>query len=184
MFVSHFPKFFEIERSKSSNTSTAVVLEDGCILEEFVKSSPKEFHLAETFKMKLNNGREMKVVFREDNLIRALYTDSSFYSIVGPEFCLVFDVMYAKTGTEAVAESFYRVVEKQEIDGGQSQSVLSMRAKVDWCFPQAINCESTLPDVASLYIKGNKDLGLKKHHVPVYQDKTLNEWFWLKFICA
>ena len=79
--------------------------------------------------------------------------------------------MYAKTGTEAVAESFYRVVEKQEMDGGQSQSVLSMRAKVDWCFPQAINCESTLPDVASLYIKGNKDLGLKKHHVPVYQDK-------------
>ena len=45
-----------------------------------------------------------------ENVITALYCDSSFYSVIGPEFCLIFDIMYAKTGTEAVAESFYRVM--------------------------------------------------------------------------
>ena len=35
--------------------------------------------------------------------------------------------MYAKSGTEAVAESFYRVVEKQEMDGGQSLKAIVQR---------------------------------------------------------
>jgi hypothetical protein len=52
-------------------------------------------------------------------LIEALNTDSQFYSKVGQEFCIVFDIFYSKTGTEAVAESLYPVVEKQEMDGGQ-----------------------------------------------------------------
>jgi hypothetical protein len=33
------------------------------------------------------------------------------------EFCLIFDILYAKSGTEAVAKSFYRVVDKQEMEG-------------------------------------------------------------------
>ena len=75
------------------------------------------------------------VLFSRNNLlIEALYTDSQFYSKVGQEFCIVFDIFYSKTGTEAVAESLYRVVEKQEMDGGQSISVLGNRAKIDWFF--------------------------------------------------
>jgi hypothetical protein len=113
----------------------------------------------------------MEVLFQEENVITALYCDSSFYSVIGPEFCLVFDIMYAKTGTEAVAESFYRVIEKQEMDGGQSHKVLVNRSKVDWSLPPVIQCEPALTKMAQLYIDGDKARGLKRHHVPVYKDK-------------
>ena len=100
-----------------------------------------------------------------------MYQDSSFYSLVGPEFCLVFDIMYAKTGTEAVAESYYRVVEKQEMDGRQSLDVLASRSKIDWCLPPVLQCDSALKEIAQLYVEGDKTRGLKKHYVPVYSDK-------------
>ena len=99
-------------------------------------------------------------------LIEALYTDSQFYSKVGQQFSIVFDIFYSKTGTEAVAESFDRVVEKQEMNGGQSISVLGNRAKIDWCFPPIVRCERALDEMAKLYVNG-----LKKHNVPVYTDK-------------
>ena len=65
----------------------------------------------------------MKVFFDEEAQIEALYTDLSFYSAIGEEFCLVFDIFYAKSGTEAVAESCYRVVEKQEMEGSRQQAL-------------------------------------------------------------
>ena len=84
---------------------------------EFTKSVSPVFSLTEVFKVKLSCGTTLDMVLQEDAVIHALYTDSSFYSLVGQEFCLLFDIMYAKTGTEALAESFYRVVEKQEMEG-------------------------------------------------------------------
>ena len=75
--------------------------------------------------MELSSGRTLDAILQEDALINILYTDSSFYTLVGSKFCLLFDIMYAKTGTETVAESFYRVVEKQEMEGGQSVEVLA-----------------------------------------------------------
>ena len=82
-------------------------------------------------------------VLQEDAVIHALYTDSSFYSLVGQEFCLLFDIMYAKTGTEALAESFYRVVEKQEMEGKQSLDVVALRSKIDWCLPPVLQCDGS-----------------------------------------
>ena len=75
--------------------------------------------------MELSSGRTLDAILQEDALINILYTDSSFYTLVGSKFCLLFDIMYAKTGTETVTESFYRVVEKQEMEGGQSAEVLA-----------------------------------------------------------
>ncbi len=107
----------------------------------------------------------------EQELITALYTDTDFYTSIGQEFCIIFDVMYAKMGTEAVVESFYGVVRSQEMDGGQSIKVLGDRAKVDWCFPPVLDCERALDEMARLYINGDSELGVKRHHVPVYKDK-------------
>ena len=109
-FFSHFPQFFKavVATDTATNTVTAapsraarkskivpLVLENGAMIEKFLKSLPQEFHLTEMFTIKLNNGREIDVIFQEDDMIRALYLDSSFYSEVGPEFCLIFDIMYA-----------------------------------------------------------------------------------------
>jgi hypothetical protein len=77
----------------------------------------------------------------------------------------------AKTGTEAVAELFYHVVEKQEMDGEQGHEVLVNRSKVDWSLPPVIQCEPALTEMAQLYIDGDKARGLKRHHMPIYKDK-------------
>ena len=93
----------------------------------------------------------------------------TLYFQIGQEFCIVFDIMYAKTATEAVAESFYRVVEAQEMDGGQSLDVLGNRTKVDWCCPSVLQCERSLTEMAKLYIDGDKSMGLQRHHIPVFK---------------
>ena len=176
MFVSQFPKFFkEIKDAtkpgeKTAGATSIQLPSHDVRVTAFTKCSPKKFCLAEVFQVTLSHGEEKQVVFEEEEVIKALYEDSSFYSAVGREFCLIFDIMYAKTGTEAVAESFYRVVEMQEKDGGQSQEVLSMRAKVDWCFPPVIQCESALAEMANMYLNGDKERGLKRHHLPIYKD--------------
>ena len=82
------------------------------------------FSLREIFQLKLSDGSEFRVVLQEQFLIEAVYTDSQFYRKVGQQFCIVFDIVHSKTGTEAAVESLHRVVEKQEMNGGQSISVL------------------------------------------------------------
>ena len=76
-----------------------------------------------------------------------------------------------KSGTEATAESFYRVVEKQEMEGGQTIDVLMNRAKIDWCLPSVIQRDSAITEMAKLYINGDKELGLAKRYIPVYRDR-------------
>ena len=120
------------------------------------------FSLTEIFQLKLSDGSAFRVVLQEQFLIEALYTDSQFYSKVGQQFCIVFDIVYSKTGTEAAAESLYGVVEKQEMNGGQSISVLGNRARIEWCFPPIVRCERALDEMAKLYVNWVKSVGLKK----------------------
>ena len=77
--------------------------------------------------------------------------------------------MYAKTGTEALAE-------KQKMEGKQSLDVLALRSKiVDWCLtPVLQQCDVALSEMAHLYI-GDKKHGPKKHYVPIYRDKRSNQ---------
>ncbi len=82
----------------------------------------------------MDDETSVDVVFQEEKFLEALYTNPNLYMKVGKEFCVIFDIFYAKTGTEAVVESFYRVVESQEQDGGQKLSTLAWRSKADWCF--------------------------------------------------
>ena len=65
--------------------------------------------------------------------------------------------MYSKAGTEAIAESIYRVMETQEMDGGQSHDVLSLRTKVDWSLPSVLQSEAALDSMIDLYLKGDKE---------------------------
>ena len=56
------------------------------------------------------------------------------------------------------------------MDGGQSIKVLGQRAKVDWCFPPLLSSEKAIDEMAKLYLSGNKILGVKRYHVPVYRN--------------
>ena len=127
------------------------------------------FDLRDKFRVTLSDGSSSIYVLQEDQLIQMLYTNPTFYQAVGREFCIIYDIIYdifyAKAGTEAMAESFYRVMDAQEKDGGQSQEVLTMRTKLDWCLPSIMQCEKALSGMAKLYIEGDKSLGLKRHFI-------------------
>lgn len=168
-FQSLFPRFFKVLETKGSLRE--IQLKDNSYVKSFQKAETTDFTLSDTFRVVLDDGKEETVALQEQEVISALYTDADFYTSVGQEFCIIFDVMYAKTGTEAVVESFYGVVRSQEMDGGQSIKVLGDRAKVDWCFPPVLDCERALNEMASLYIDGDNTLGIKRHHVPVYQNR-------------
>jgi hypothetical protein len=75
------------------------------------------FDLLDKFRVTLSNGSSSIYVL-QDQLIQMLYTNPTFYQAVGREFCIIYDIFYAKAGTEASAESFYRVMDAQEKDGG------------------------------------------------------------------
>ena len=173
MLVSHFSHFFKkiVEKANEDFCSEELVIPDGVTLKSSMKSSSPQFSLSEVFHIEFTNSKKMKVLFDEQIFIESLYTDSSFYSVVSQEFCLVFDIFYSKSGTEAVAESIYRVVEKQEMEGGQTMGVLMNRAKIDWCLPSVIQCESALAEIAKLYINGDKELGLSRHYIPLYRGR-------------
>ena len=82
---------------------------EGALVTSFLEDTQNhQSTLSEVFQIKLNNGYKKDVIFNEDVLIKSLYTDSSFYSAVGQEFCSIFNIFYAKSGPEAVAESFHR----------------------------------------------------------------------------
>ena len=44
-------------------------------------------------------------------------------------------------------------------------------AKIDGCLLLVIQCDSAIMEMAKLYINGDKELGLAKHHIPVYRDR-------------
>jgi hypothetical protein len=168
-FMSLFPRFFKVQEKPGNYKE--IQLKENYFIKRFEKAEATEFTLSDVYNIELDNGKEETVFLHEQELITALYTDTDFYTSIGQEFCIIFDVMYAKTGTEAVVESFYGVVRSQEMDGGQSIKVLGDRAKVDWCFPPVLDCERALDEMARLYINGDSELGVKRHHMPVHKNK-------------
>ena len=140
-----------MKKDNGDLSSEPLSIPDGIAMTMFQRSTGPQFSLSEVFEVELSNEEKMKVFFDEVALIEALYTDSSFYSAIGQEFCLVFDIFYAKSGTEAVAESFYRVVEKQDMEGGQTIDILMNSAKIDWYLPSVIQCDSAITEMAKLY---------------------------------
>ena len=90
----------------------------------------------------------MKVVLHEE-VITAIYTNTQFYKSIGQKFCVIFDVLFAKTSTGAPAETHYRIVSNQEMDGSQDLSTLSMRARIDSCFPATIQCQRPVEEIVA-----------------------------------
>lgn len=126
MFHTHFCNFFKQITVKDNGDFSLkdLVVPEGVFVIKFLEGTRRQFTLSEVFEVELSNGEKIEVLFDEEIVIKSLYTDASFYSAVGQEFCLIFAIFYAKSGTEAVAESFYRVVDKQEMEGGQSTGCL------------------------------------------------------------
>ncbi len=104
------------------------------------------------------------------SVFATLYTNEEMYSFVGREMCIAIDIAMAMSGSEAVVESYYSVMKSQKKDGGQNNKTLVERTNVDWCFPNPLQCQETINEVAALYLDGDAEVGLPKHQVPIFLD--------------
>ncbi len=137
MFHLHFWNFFKkISSTSSDGIDTLEIhnLPQEVVVEKFEVSVPKKFTLSEVFHLELSNGETMEVLFLEKNVITALYCNSSFHSVIGPEFCLVFDIMYAKTGMKPL----------------QNHSTVSWRS-MKWMVDRVMRFLSIVPRLISLF---------------------------------
>ena len=121
LFQTYFPRFFvKLEKEKDK---VPVKLKSEQRISSFTASNSENFDLLDKFEVCLNDGEKFTAVLKEDCIIECLYNDPEFYESVGHEYCVVFDIMYSKAGTEAIAKSVYRVMETQEMDGRQSSFI-------------------------------------------------------------
>ncbi|CAB4031484.1 Hypothetical predicted protein, partial [Paramuricea clavata] len=106
------------------------------------------------------------IILDEAKVYQSMYTNSEVYNILGKEVCIVQDIALAKGGTESIVESFYSTMASQSLQGGQSNEVLTLRTKIDWCFPPVIQLDTAITEIAKIYIDGDKQLKLKSHMCP------------------
>ena len=89
--------------------------------------------------MTLLNGKQIKAVVDEPVLIETLYNVKEIYSRIGPEFMIALDVALANGGSEAIAESFYSVMDAQKQRCHQSNPIMELGTKIDWLLPHVGN---------------------------------------------
>ena len=104
-FLSLFPKFFKVQETPVSFKE--IQLTENSFIKRFTRVEASKFTLSDQYCVVLDSGQTEMMFLQEQEVITALYTDTDFYTSVGQAFCIVFDVMYAKTGTEAVVGSHF-----------------------------------------------------------------------------
>ena len=84
------------------------------------------------------------------------------------------DIALAKSGPEAIAKSFYNCMRCQQYPGGQSNWVLTTRAKVAWCLPSVDKCDKIIRDAISVYLSGDDKIKVHRQNVFFTTNKHKN----------
>lgn len=127
--------------------------------------------LEQTFEVKLSTSEEkLHVKLLEDRLWEALYKDPSLYSLVGREGCLALDFAFNIGGSEAIAETFFRVMEAQRKDN-QSPETMDMRTLISFCMPHPIQCPEAISKIAAIFREGDLRNKVKRHRTNIFYDK-------------
>ena len=87
--------------------------------------------MSDAYKIELNNGQKKTVYLHEQEVITALYTYTEFYTAIGQKFCIIFDVMYAKTGKKLSWNLFMGLFIAKKWTAVKALKTLGVRAKVD-----------------------------------------------------
>ena len=116
LFQTYLPRFFA--KLEKGNVQVPIQLKSEQRISSFAANSSGNYDLLDKFEICLTGGEEFTAVLKQDCIIKSRYNDPEFCESVGREYCLIFDIMYSKAGTEAIAESIYRVMETQKMDGG------------------------------------------------------------------
>ena len=98
----------------------------------------------------------MHVKFLEHRLWEALFMEASLFSQIGRAGCLTLDFPYNMGGSEAIAETFFHVMESQRKDN-LSPEMLDMRTLISFCLPglpEASQCPESTSNIAAIFRKG------------------------------
>lgn len=132
--------------------------------------------LQNVYEVVFEDGSKVYATLNEANLYRHIYTNEDLYTSIGKEGCLAIDVSLAKGGTEATVESVYSSMSSQNQTGPISNETLSLRTKIHWSMPNALLAERAVAEIAKIYIKGDKDKGLREHKLPIIQGSSANKY--------
>lgn len=136
-----------------------------------VKERTDEFQLEEHFSIKLEGASDQVcLALSEAAIWKEIYTNPVVYNLLGRVACVVLDVVYNMGGSEAIAESYYSVMNSQRFDGGQLNETLDMRTLVDWCLPPVLACPNSVSAIAKIYREGD-DGKVNKHRCQLFHDK-------------
>ena len=110
------------------------------------------------FTIKFANGKQHHVRLHEQNFYSSFYAREDLYGIAKAPSCAILDIVLAKGGPEAIAESYYRAMRAQQQSGGQSNETLARRTKLNWCLPSLNKCEDIIKESVSVYLKGDDNI--------------------------
>lgn len=131
----------------------------------------KSVGIRQRFIVTLLNGTKVKAVLDEPKLIETLYTVENIYTKLGPEFMLSLDIAIASGGSEAIAESFYAVMDTQPQQCHQSNKIMELRTKIDWLVPYIGNNTDNL-------VEGIAEQYLQRHSSPLLRDpRSIKNFF-------
>ena len=142
--------------------------------------NPDEFSGETKFIIKLSNCQGTFAVRLDDQQMWLnIYTESAVYSAIGPEGCVILDVAYNIGGSEAIAETYFGIMENQKQDNA-SHDTVDMRSLISYTMPDVSNCEKALDKISEIYLQGNMANKVSRHRANVFYDKrgrTLNKYF-------
>ena len=149
---------------KATDDKGAKVFLDGVSLVEFRELKSTELDCF--FLMRFSDGKAHKVKLCEKQVLESFYSKNYLYDIAKPPTCALLNIVLAKGGPEATAESFYSAMPYQQLAGGQSNDTLVRRTKVTWCLPSLQHCEDIIKQAVGIYLQG--DDNLKPHHISAF----------------
>ena len=118
------------------------------------------------YTLRYNDGEEHTVRLHEQSVYASFYSQEEVYSIAKAPSCVMVDVVLAKGGPEAIAESYYSAMRAQQQSGGQANDTLARRTKLNCCLPSLRKCESIIKESVQLYLKG--DGKIKAHRITTF----------------
>ena len=132
------------------------------------------------FHMKFEDGKEYDVRLHEQNVYASFYSNPEIYSIAKAPSCALLDIVLAKGGPEAIAESFYNSMRAQQQSGGQSNENLARRTKINWCLPSLKLCDGIIQESVQTYLSGDKEI--KAHRRNTFVCSRANKYFVSKVV--
>ena len=166
------PEWFEVANEKDVSNK------DGADLAELRYEESTGLDLY--FTMVFSDGKFQKVRLQEQRVYQSFYSNKEIYDIAKPPSCTLLDIVLAKGGPEAIAESFYNSMRNQQQSGGQLNETLERRAKVNWCLPSLRHCDEIIKEAVALYLRG--DDVIRPHMKNTFFSGRAKEYFVSKVV--